>query len=104
MIKPLEDNLIMCDVNDMKRIYSYFYHTYDIWDIIDKLEGINDESDPDNDLPQIVHAYQTAESIRTRYIDNNRFNTFKIKSLFSKNEWEKLPQKYKLEYSTKQKN
>merc|ERR1719447_132990 len=38
---------------------------------LDMLNELVDESDPDLDLPNIVHAFQTAESIRTR----NGFNS-----------------------------
>ena len=37
---------------------------YGIWEVIEKLNGFVDDSDPDLDLPQIVHALQTAEAIR----------------------------------------
>lgn len=68
---------------------------YKIWNLIDKLENITDTSDPDNDLPQIVHAYQTALSIKSRYINND----IEIKSLFPKKEWDSLPDKRKKEYN-----
>lgn len=35
-----------------------------MWDVLEKLNGLVDDSDPDLDLPQMVHALQTAESIR----------------------------------------
>lgn len=38
-----------------------------IWEAINKLDKIIDESDPDLDLPQIVHALQTAENLRQQY-------------------------------------
>lgn len=34
-----------------------------------KLNNLVDESDPDTSLPNIVHAFQTAESIRKEYPD-----------------------------------
>jgi inositol oxygenase len=73
---------------------------YKIWNLIDKLENITDTSDPDNDLPQIVHAYQTALSIKSRYINND----IEIKSLFHKKEWDNLPEKIKKEYNKSLKN
>jgi inositol oxygenase len=39
----------------------------DVWTALDKLNTIKDESDPDLDLPQIVHAFQTAEGLRKEY-------------------------------------
>lgn len=38
-----------------------------IWDAIKKLDQVVDESDPDLDLPQIIHAFQTAEGLRSAY-------------------------------------
>lgn len=35
-----------------------------VWEAVDALAGIVDESDPDLDLPQIEHALQTAEALR----------------------------------------
>ena len=59
-------------------------YNYSIWDIINKLDQIVDDSDPDTDLPQIIHCYQTAESIRLNYIqDNFMLKNIEIKSLFT---------------------
>lgn len=38
-----------------------------IWDAIEELNKIVDESDPDLDKPQIIHAFQTAEGLRRRF-------------------------------------
>lgn len=35
-----------------------------MWDVLMRLNELVDDSDPDTDLPQIVHALQTAERIR----------------------------------------
>jgi inositol oxygenase len=35
-----------------------------VWEAVELLNTVNDESDPDNDLPQILHSYQTAEKLR----------------------------------------
>lgn len=74
--------------------------SYNIWDATNMLDIIIDESDPDTDLPQIVHAYQTAESIRSKYIYNNKLRNIPIRSLFTDNEWDNLPNRYKYMYST----
>ena len=39
-------------------------------DALDKLNDLIDESDPDIDLPNIIHAFQTAERIRKKYPDD----------------------------------
>jgi len=38
-----------------------------LWQAFDMMEEIVDESDPDTDSAQIVHAYQTAEALRKKY-------------------------------------
>jgi inositol oxygenase len=38
-----------------------------IWEAMELLNEIVDESDPDNDAPQIFHAFQTAEALRNAY-------------------------------------
>jgi len=40
-----------------------------IWEAMDLMKEVVDESDPDTELPQIVHALQTAEAIRAKYPD-----------------------------------
>jgi inositol oxygenase len=40
---------------------------------LDKLNDLIDESDPDIDLPNIIHAFQTAERIRLDHPDNDWF-------------------------------
>lgn len=42
-----------------------------IWDAINRLDSIIDESDPDTDSAQIVHAFQTAEALRKRFPDKD---------------------------------
>jgi len=42
-----------------------------LWEAFVMLEEIVDESDPDTDSAQIIHAYQTAEALRKRYPNND---------------------------------
>ncbi len=44
-----------------------------IFEALDKLNDLIDESDPDLDLPNIVHAFQTAEQIRADHPDKEWF-------------------------------
>ncbi len=37
---------------------------FGIWEVLEQLNKLVDESDPDLDLPQLIHALQTAEAIR----------------------------------------
>ena len=81
-------------VQTMKEKYKNYPNiNTNIWNTINYLENIKDESDPDSDLPQIVHAYQTAISLESKNIEN-----FPIKNLFTKKEWELLDSKKKQEY------
>ena len=43
-------------------------------DALIKLNNLVDESDPDTSLPNIVHAFQTAESIRKEHPDLDWFH------------------------------
>jgi inositol oxygenase len=44
-----------------------------IYDALEKLNAVVDESDPDVDVPNIYHAFQTAEAIRKSYPDLDWF-------------------------------
>eukprot|EP00662_Eupelagonemidae_sp_cell21_P049605 gene49605-52324_t len=44
---------------------SHGEHT--IWEVISLLDGLVDDSDPDNELPNSVHDFQTAERIRKQW-------------------------------------
>jgi len=45
-----------------------------VYDALEKLSTIVDESDPDVDVPNIYHAYQTAEGIRQQYPEHDWFH------------------------------
>lgn len=73
-----------------------FDKPYYISNIIPYLNNVIDSSDPDTDLPQIYHGYQTAEAIRNNYIINDiNIKKIYIKDLFSDSEWNNIPSKYK---------
>lgn len=40
---------------------------FTIWDMIEKMDHLVDESDPDADFPQSIHCFQTAEALRSVY-------------------------------------
>ena len=55
----------LASVLDKKAKYSQLgRRQMGVWDVINLLNDFRDESDPDTDLPQIVHAFQTAEALR----------------------------------------
>lgn len=45
-----------------------------VMDALTLLNGMVDESDPDIDVPNIVHGFQTAERIRQDYPDDDWFH------------------------------
>ncbi|AVC44329.1 hypothetical protein B4919_05815 [Francisella tularensis subsp. novicida] len=76
----------------------------DVYEVFKLLENVHDESDPDNDLPQIEHAYQTAEACQNKFLKNDteiRENAL-IKSLFRDHEWKSLPKKWQEFYTKKE--
>lgn len=76
----------------------------DVYEVFKLLEDVHDESDPDNDLPQIEHAYQTAEACQNKFLKNAtqiRDNAL-IKSLFRDHEWQSLPKQWQDFYLKKE--
>lgn len=49
-------------------------HRMSVKDALIKLNDLIDESDPDTSLPNIIHAFQTAESIRKKHPDLDWFH------------------------------
>ena len=45
-----------------------------IMETLERLNDLVDESDPDVDIPNIVHAFQTAERIRANYPEEDWFH------------------------------
>lgn len=65
-----------------------------IMDALEKLNSLVDESDPDVDLPNIVHAFQTAERIREAHPDLDWFHLTglihdlgKLMALYGEPQW-----------------
>jgi len=57
-------------VLECKKKYSKLaIHKMSIWQAIDLLNDLTDDSDPDTDVPQIIHALQTAEACRAAFPD-----------------------------------
>jgi len=100
--KNMHENQNMTFVTEMMNKYENSYHiqSYNIWKLFSLLEKIKDNSDPDTTLPQIVHAYQTAESIKNNCITQDKLKVIEIKSLFSKKDWDKIPKNIKHIYNT----
>jgi len=51
-------------VQRMKKKYLKFEHPMDLWDMMERLNALIDVSDPDLNLPNIIHLLQSAEGIR----------------------------------------
>jgi inositol oxygenase len=65
-----------------------------IYQALEQLNGIVDESDPDVDVPNIYHAYQTAEAIRKVYPEQDWFQLTglihdcgKVLALYNEPQW-----------------
>lgn len=74
-----------------------------IGDVFTILDHLVDESDPDTDFPQIIHAYQTGESLRAfcNPSDTSQIKAdIAIKNLFSSEEWQALPYYYQQKFDT----
>jgi len=57
-------------VKSMKKKHLAFNKgSMSIWEAMEKLDELVDESDPDTDFPQIYHAMQTAEELRKLWPD-----------------------------------
>lgn len=96
--KNMQTNQSLDFVKDKKAKYSQLTHgKMDVFQVFKLLEAIIDESDPDNDLPQVVHAYQTAESIYEYAMKNETElrDDLVIRNLFRDHEWNALPDKWR---------
>ena len=78
--------------NMMEKYKNFNLKKYNIWQLFQLLENINDESDPDTNQPQIIHSYQTAEFIKNNYLTSNlQLKNIKIKDIFTTHLWNKIP-------------
>ena len=48
----------------MKKKYLTFERPMDLWDMMERLNALVDVSDPDLNLPNIIHLLQSAEGLR----------------------------------------
>ncbi len=91
--KHMHEKQTLVFVKDMIKKYKEFPSKFlNVWESFLLLDKVIDESDPDNDLPQIIHAYQTAESIKNRYMNGDDLELVSIKSLFNATEWNNIPE------------
>lgn len=100
----LENQTLEYSLTMKNKFLNSTFKMFSIWEIIELLEEIVDESDPDNNLPQIIHFYQTAEKVKDIFfqnydLDNQKINDITIKSIFSENEWINLPKNIQTLYS-----
>lgn len=89
-------------VKEKKEKYFRLAHgKMNVYQVFKLLESVIDESDPDNDSPQIVHAYQSAESIFDFAMLNETElrDDLDIKVLFKEQTWNELPEKWRDLYS-----
>ena len=54
-------------LDQRKKWMNFDHESLTIMEALDRLNDLIDESDPDCDVPNVYHAYQTAEGIRKSY-------------------------------------
>ena len=82
-------------VVDRTEYWTKFNHAeLTIMEALEKLNSLIDESDPDIDLPNIIHAFQTAERIRELHPNLEWFHLTglihdlgKLMALYGENQW-----------------
>lgn len=102
--RMMHENQTQQYVKGMKQKYYALKHPkMDVYEVFKLLENVHDESDPDNDLPQIEHAYQTAEAVQNKFLNDDYTlkDNISIKGLFRAHEWDSLPQEYQNFYLEK---
>ena len=89
-------------VKDMKFKYTMPpFSKYNMWDMVDRLNNIIDESDPDCEIEQIVHSYQTGERIKELFmLDDKRIKSISVRTLFTDVEWMSIPIEYRIVLNT----
>lgn len=73
---------------------------YKIKDLFLLLNKVIDSSDPDTDVVQTDHCYETAQAIKNNYFIDNNLKEINIIDLFTKEDWFLLDEKYKKMYDT----
>lgn len=58
----------------MRKWLTFSHFRSDIRSALERLNSLVDESDPDVDVPNIVHAFQTAERIRCEHPEDDWFH------------------------------
>ncbi|KAF4669141.1 hypothetical protein FOL47_002704 [Perkinsus chesapeaki] len=70
--KRQHENMTVERVRDLHKKWLEFNHgEYTIMEILHKLDDFVDESDPDVDIPNSLHAFMTAEAIRKLHPDKD---------------------------------
>lgn len=85
----------MAFVQEKQRKWLGFDHMEaTVMEALDMLNSLVDESDPDTELPNIVHAFQTAERIREQHPDKDWFHLIglihdlgKIMAFYGEPQW-----------------
>ena len=77
-----------------------YENLYKIKDLFILLNKVIDSSDPDTNVVQTEHCYETAQSIKDNYFINNKLKEIYIKDLFTNEEWILLDNTYKKLYDT----
>jgi inositol oxygenase len=102
--REMQTNQTLGFVEKNKDKYFKLAHgNMDIYEVFKLLEQVIDESDPDSDLPQIIHAYQSAESVYDfgMHDETELRDDLLIRPLFKDDAWNNLPEKWRKLYEEK---
>lgn len=87
--------------NMRKKWLGFDHFEMNVMDALDLLNKVVDESDPDTDLPNIVHSFQTAERIRECHPDKDWFHLVglihdlgKVMALYGQPQWSTVGDTY----------
>ncbi len=96
--KDILENQTLEHVEKVKKQFNEPKIKTNIWRVIKELSSIIDKSDPDNDLPQVYHSYQTANTILSNFfIDDELKKDISIREIFD-DEYYLLPTHIRMNY------
>lgn len=102
--KQMQEKQTLAHVREMKEKYFSLSHSQmDVYEMFKLLEHVHDKSDPDTNVAQIEHAYQTAEEVHKKLLKSatELSDECTIRGLFWDHEWESLPSEWQHFYTQK---
>ena len=101
--KNLQGRQTVSSVLKRQKQFFLFDKKMSVWEASLYLGAVKDESDPDTDHVQSVHAYQTALSMEENFLQgpfSSKLKDIAIRELFSDSQWQRLPAKVRDRYES----